>query len=201
MKTDFRFQVSGFRKSAHVFWISLTPDSLHLKPSSRGFTLLLAALIASIVLSLGAAIFSIAHKELALSSAGRESQLAFYAADTSAECALYWDVRYEYFGVTAPIGITPACDSQVLNAVVCASGDPCYSGDRASGNYTMTFTYAPNGYCSSVTVKKSRDADTGAISSVVHADGYSTKVSEASACDTAITTDQEALQRSVELNY
>jgi len=63
---------------------------------SRGFTLLLAALVASIVLALGTSIYEIATKEVQLSSLGRDSQFAFYAADTAAECALYWDFRYNY---------------------------------------------------------------------------------------------------------
>src|SRR3989344_2099896 len=93
------------------------------KTTERGFTLLLAALVASISLALGTAIFGIAQKQLTLSAIGRDSQFAFYAADTIAECALYWDFRYGYFGTsTAPdfqprfqSGITdPKCDGQSL---------------------------------------------------------------------------------------
>lgn len=160
----------------------------------RGFTLLLAAITSSIVLSLGAAIFAIAQKELALSSTGRESQFAFYAADTAAECALYWDVRFNYFATSSPSGITPLCDGQTLDAALSA-------GDRALGSYTMTFSYTPNGYCATVSVIKSQNLSTGAVSSVVHADGYSTKVADRSACAAAISTDKQALQRSVELHY
>ncbi len=85
--------------------------------SSRGFTLLLAALVASIVLSIGTAIYSIAQKQVTLASLGRDSQYAFYAADTAAECALFWDDRpntafstqtsyTSYFATTTPT--TPA---------------------------------------------------------------------------------------------
>lgn len=76
----------------------------HPNPQSqeRGFTLLLAALVASIVLSLGAAIYSIAIKQVTLSSIGRDSQFAFYTADTLAECVLYWDLRQGLFGTTSP---------------------------------------------------------------------------------------------------
>ena len=59
------------------------------KENQKGFTLLLAALVASITLSLGAAIYSITLKQITLSSIGRDSQFAFYAADTLSECALY----------------------------------------------------------------------------------------------------------------
>lgn len=68
----------------------------------KGFTLLLAALIASIVLSLGVSIAGLIQKELILSSTGRDSQFAFYAADSGAECALYWDVRKRVFSSASP---------------------------------------------------------------------------------------------------
>ena len=50
-----------------------------------GFTLLIAALIASVVLSIASAIFSITQKQIALASLSQQSQYAFYAADTAAE--------------------------------------------------------------------------------------------------------------------
>ncbi|MEK7134342.1 MAG: pilus assembly PilX N-terminal domain-containing protein [Patescibacteria group bacterium] len=66
----------------------------------RGFVLPLAVLLAGILLSIGLAIFSITLKELTLSSSGRESQIAFFAADAGTECALYWDVRHPNFQTT-----------------------------------------------------------------------------------------------------
>lgn len=86
--------------------------SLH-EEGQRGFTLLLAALVASIVLSLGAAIYSIAFKQVTLSSIGRDSQFAFYAADTLAECALYYDVRLNLMSTTSPPA-TIDCNGQTL---------------------------------------------------------------------------------------
>lgn len=57
----------------------------------RGFSVLFATLIGSLVLAIGLAILSITIKQIKLSAAGRESQHAFYAADTGVECALYLD--------------------------------------------------------------------------------------------------------------
>ncbi len=58
-----------------------------------GFTLLLASLIASLLLAIGLSMFTIAQKQIILSGLGRDSQYAFYAADSGAECALYWDFK------------------------------------------------------------------------------------------------------------
>lgn len=158
----------------------------------RGFTLLLAALIASIVLSLGAAIFAIAQKELALSSVGRDSQFAFYAADTAAECALYWDVRFGSFATSS--------DSHPASSVSCAQTTPSVTVAASSQDATSTFTLSlaqidpTKTYCANVSVAKSKNAVTNGIVTVIHADGFS------SSC-TTILTDPQALQRSVELHY
>ena len=150
----------------------------------RGFTLLLAALVASIVLSLGSSIFVIAQKQVTLSSVGRDSQFAFYAADTAAECALYWDLRHQSFGTTTP-ATTPTCDGKQLNA----------TGRGTAAPYVMEFqidlfTDSSAGYCADVKVYK----NTSNPFTVVHADGYSVP------CATVLTSGR-ALQRSVELHY
>ena len=61
--------------------------------NKRGFTLLFSVLVSVLILAVGASIISIALKQVILSGAGRESQFAFYAANTGLECALYWDLH------------------------------------------------------------------------------------------------------------
>lgn len=165
-----------------------------------GFTLLLAALVSSIVLQLGASIFLLARKEVTLSSLGRDSQYAFYAADQAAECALYWDSRVSpagYFASSTPPGFdvtTLKCDGQCLNtdSGVCAE----VTGRSTTYPYEMTFTYSPTSaaveYCATVTVYKSLSS--GVVRTTIHADGYSTSC-------TTLQTNPRALQRSVELHY
>lgn len=163
--------------------------------NTRGFTLLLAALVASIVLALGSSIFIIARKQVTLSSLGRDSQFAFYAADTGAECALYWDIRGGAFGTTTPVS-TPECAGETLTQTVTA-------GDRSAPPYTIEFemnlfvnadgvnnTSDDLGYCSHVSVTK----NTSAPFTIIRADGYSTPCS-------GTQTSVRALQRSVVLRY
>ncbi len=145
-----------------------------------GFTILLAALVASLVLTLGISIFSIAQKQVILSSLGRSSQFAFYAADTAAECALYWDVRFDYFGSTTPVGVTPACDGKPL----------VITGAPGTYPYTMSFEFEPNGYCARVAVIK----DSQNPRTIIHGDGFSTACAD-------VAVSGRALQRSVELHY
>jgi hypothetical protein len=73
---------------------------------NAGFTLMFAALVASMLMALGMAMFNIAQKEIVLSSIGRDSQFAFYAADAGSECALYWDFQGAFASSTPYTGAT-----------------------------------------------------------------------------------------------
>lgn len=65
----------------------------YLNSGTQGFTLLVAMIVTALILAIGFSIGSIILKELALSASGRQSQVAFYAADSMSECALYWDKK------------------------------------------------------------------------------------------------------------
>ncbi len=62
-----------------------------IKTNNRGFTLLIAVIFMSVMLSLGLALGSLAYKQEILASSAIQSQYAFYAADSALECALYAD--------------------------------------------------------------------------------------------------------------
>ena len=197
----------------------------------RGFTLLLAALIASIMLSLASAIFSIATKQNTLASLSQQSQYAFYAADSGAECALYWDIHPQpigYFATTTP-NLTPTCDGYTLfNTAPWPSGNSAqYSSPSSGPEYTTSFNLQLNNgplnngpmltYCAIVTVIKCQGAllDTGICCQYgVATDGscnpsgnqittISTQI-RSNGFNTScatIATGQNVLERSVELNY
>lgn len=69
------------------------------KKDNKGFVILFSILVSSLILLISAGIFSVVQKEVVLSSSARESQRAFYAADSGLECALYSDL----IGVGTPI--------------------------------------------------------------------------------------------------
>jgi len=60
------------------------------KGRERGVVLFIALVTASIVLAIGMSILHLTLKDFVLSSAVRESEMAFSAADAGMECALYW---------------------------------------------------------------------------------------------------------------
>lgn len=63
----------------------------------RGFTLLIAIILSSVILAVGLALLDITFKQAVLASAAKQSQIAFYAADSALECALYWDQKHNFF--------------------------------------------------------------------------------------------------------
>lgn len=146
-----------------------------------GFTILLAALVTSLVITLGISIFSIAQKQVILSSLGRNSQYAFYTADTAAECALYWDVRHDFASTTGPI--SPIGCGGDANIIVSHGALNLYP-------ITFNFEFEPNGYCARVALIKDDEHPRTRI----RADGFST------ICDD-IEVSGRALQRSVEISY
>ena len=67
--------------------------------TQRGFTLLIAIILASVALVVGLALADVAYRQVVLASAARNSQVAFYRADSAIECALYYDQQFAAFNV------------------------------------------------------------------------------------------------------
>jgi len=57
--------------------------------SKKGFVLLFTILVSSIVLLIALGISGISYREIILSSESRDGGIAFFAADSGIECALY----------------------------------------------------------------------------------------------------------------
>jgi len=121
----------------------------------RGVTLLVAVILSSVVLAIGLAIANIVFKELRLSATVRESQEAFYAADSALECALYWDLHEGVFSHETEESMNISCaDSQVW--VVS-------TGDSVTEDSFHTFSFSDiNGNPFCATVEISKDGATGA---------------------------------------
>ena len=168
----------------------MTSDYTHggIGRSSRGFTLLYAVLVSSILLAIGIAIFEITVRELRLSSIVRESEYAFYAADSGVECALYWDVyasttRVFYPGT--PQDIT--CGGQTISSV----------GGAAYGvSNTFSAAIPDANRCASVTITKTalNSDPTPPVSTVIDVRGYNVPCAD-------VTTDSSAVERTLHVVY
>lgn len=124
------------------YWSFLSPRTYHLQPP-RGFALLYSIIIISLILTIAISISDTTYKQGVLSSLARDSQIAFYQADTGIECGMYWDAFRNSFASPMAPGTAPdnldcgdrllklvAPESQanylVYQLIVTEGSDPCF---------------------------------------------------------------------------
>lgn len=121
---------------------------------NRGFTLLISLILTSVTLALGIALLDIAYKQILLASSAKQSQYAFYNADSILECTLYWDQRFNAFGFEAPLsGSSISCDGRTITG---------YATSVSGAQRTTTFSHtcASGGTIATVTLYKQSSGQT-----------------------------------------
>jgi hypothetical protein len=125
------------------------------KRNERGYVLLLSVLISGIILAIAVGIANVTLKGLILASTGKNSQYAFYAADSGGECALYWDING---GGAGSVFATSSESAPLESGVVCSGQDIAQSWNvtgatptSATTEFVVTLT---GGGCAQVFVEK-----------------------------------------------
>lgn len=154
----------------------------HFKKTNRGFILPFAVLISGVILAVGLAVFNLILKEILLSSSGRESQFAFYAADTGGECALFWDAKQGIFPTSSQSLVYGGSASCAGVSIV-----PFTSSIGTVDAATTTFNIDNGGYCVTVTVAKSN----GGNNTKIESEGFNT-------CD---VTNPRRVERAIRILY
>jgi len=136
-----------------------------IKNKKSGFTLFISMIVMGTLLLIATAIVGLALKQSLISSSGRESQYAFYAADSGIECALYWDIKN-------PSGVSAF--STTTGSTIFCNRDANNLGNQwtVGGSETSVINrinFLPDPYCAIVTVTKSPNGDT-----TVESLGYNT---------------------------
>lgn len=161
--------------------------------SSRGFTLFIAVIVSSLFLAIGFSLASLSVKQQIISSIGKESQFAFYAADTGIECALYWDFKGTDVFATPSQPTPPSSDVKCNNLDV---DDDLWSiTTNADGSVTtkFAFDFPPQTYCAMVTVTKSADLRTK-----IESRGYNNASRSLSSCQ---SSNPRTVERAIRVNY
>lgn len=117
----------------------------------KGFALLLAIIISSIVLAIGVSILKVSVNQINLSATARESEFAFQAAHAGVDCIAFW--RYEKANEYTSQNV-----STPNPTVTCFGGSPVTSNKTrvrtvAEGTvdrYINTFQWGSPARCSSV---------------------------------------------------
>jgi len=152
----------------------------------RGITLFIAIIVMGTLLLVAMAVVSLSVRQSFISSAARDSQSAFYAADTGLECALFWDVAnpagVSAFATSTTFDIT--CNGQDIDNV---GGSGVVEDGFAITEFT--FDFPPDEFCSIVKVHKRMDESTP--STKIESFGYNT-------CD---TSNSRRVERAVRATY
>ena len=91
---------------------------------NKGFVLLFAVTLAAIFLSIALGIASVSLKEVNFSTSVKNSNDAFYSADTGIECALYYDKTGVFVTGTSP---SLTCNNTTITANESNSTTPYWS--------------------------------------------------------------------------
>ena len=135
---------------------------MHLR---RGFALLIAIILTSVLLAVGIALLDIAYKQVLLASGSKNSQYAFYNADSGLECALYWDQKFNAFDYSSPM----AAGSIKCSNIAVQGYSTTKSGSTRTTNFTVPCP--GSGTSASVSVYKQSNGTTN-----IYSNGYNTCV-------------------------
>lgn len=157
------------------------------KKINNGFALFYSVIVAGVLAIMAASISHIALQEVTFSGLGKQSQEAFYAADTGLECASYWDQREGQFSLeifprfTSKKIICSGVEVSDLDLALPLPGRSNFDGTGPYGIYTSNFWLRDIGIssvsCAHVTVRKNWQYSTTAaarntLDTVITSQGY-----------------------------
>jgi len=154
------------------------------KQQKKGFAMLFTVLVVSLMLAIGLGISDLTYKQTVLSSLARDSQAAFYQADSGVECGLYYTQNGPGGGDFSPqllaTPINPG-DSSAPGTLQCGNNTVSLVGNQSSTGLFVYQEVAADGSslntapCYSITIDMVTDPNKTSISSR----GFSTCVNTA----------------------
>ena len=145
---------------------------------NRGFVLLFAMVLSSIILAVALGVTNIALKEVNFSTSGKDANDAFFAADTGAECALFYDKN---LSVTDPFPTSINCADIEISV--------------SDGQFIVLNLGTSNKSCAVVTITKYTDADVPFTSII--SKGYNV----ANTGDSNCYPTSKSVERELDVNY
>lgn len=124
----------------------------------KGFALLIAIVLSAIAAAVTVALTTLAYKSLILSASARDSQYAFYAADTALECALYGDKHNAHFPYDGS-GTAYSCGDITLSSL--STSAPVGNVRTYTSNWFDIPGPGTTKYCGRITVYKANPTVSG----------------------------------------
>ena len=185
------------------------------KSKNEGFALLIGVLMAGILITISYSLFAITLNQATLAIAGKDSQMAFYAADTGLECALYSDYKIEKSFIKVSVDNSGVVSLDVPEAqtnpprkcngdLVAVAVQPKEASIKDVNREIKT--PASGVYVSSFTVKSAKDKSCAAVKvykyveKVGDSDILKTKI-ESRGYNTCNANDPQRLERGLEVYY
>lgn len=156
------------------------------KNKERGIAIYIAVTITAVLVLVSFAIVNLAIKQINISAISRDSQSAFYVADSGIECALYWDLKNPSNPGQSAFATTT---TQSINCDNAAIGVTHTVDANGFGTTTFQVLFPPNPYCTNVDVAKYY------IGSV-----RATKI-ESRGYNSCSTTNSRRVERAIVVNY
>lgn len=171
---------------------------------NRGYTILFAVLVGSILLTIGVSIVFISRKQIIITGAARESQFAFYAANAGLECVMFHDyfTPGTFATTTSLTQSTPfICNGQNITAVGSSAGETMTSPWEGT-KYRYEFSMPVNlttGSCAYVRIDKYKDDTTHQMKTVVESRGYN--LGYQSSTQDCLGKHAEKVERAIRASY
>ncbi len=149
----------------------------------RGVAVLLAVLLVSVVLVISLVLLNITYRQLIISNTARESEIAWYAAESIFNCARYWDAKGEFVsGVTT---VNCAGDNLVV--------------DESGLTYTFYAGYQIGDVntCAKAEIKK----DSAANQTTITAFGYNNRPYDSAGNGSCGTPGPRTVERALQTEY
>ena len=165
--------------------------------SKRGFVMLFAVVLSAIIFAISLGMINISLKEINFGTSAKATNEAFFAADTGAECALFYDLvpTQSFFGsvdaLTTLNGINAMCGGSSINIV----GETQLFGPW---NFVVLGLGENQKSCAKVKVTRNLDPVTGALlSTQIISKGYNMG-GDSTDCS---STNNNRVERVLELTY
>ena len=152
----------------------------YIKNQNNGYAILFAVVMVSIISMLAIGLSNSSYKQLVLSLLAKDSQTAFFQADTASECALYADNIMHMTAIYGSWFCGKGLDSNDIPFTISAGSGP--------DDYELNPTNAGSGPCFKISVTKT---GTSPIETTIKSKGYNS-------CDLG---NRRTVEREIEVKY
>ena len=154
----------------------------------KGIALLFSIMLSAIFLSIALGVLSITSKELSFSLSVKDSNDAFYAADSGIECALYNDIKLDNF---TPDQYT---DTSCFGVPIMSD----YDANSATYNFNILGLGSTKRSCAKIFISKitNNSTDPATVETHIISKGYNT-----GGDNDCNQTNLKSIERVIEVNY